>query len=1034
MTDANTWLVSLDDIRKRNSELMDVDLAAEPSPVPEILNFIEDVAKAGGFLEAPDERAAAQNILDFWNASILAIGSAEAGEKTPTELEPFEESSHDWNAPPSENPFLDLRASGRDKRALLFGRGDAIRDLLGRVRQHPIVFVTGPAGSGRTTLVMAGVVPRLKKNSDQPRCVLSVSSPGEHPLGALADVIARAGVVDLRRSPELFRTKVEEVCGDRGALLVVDKVGDLFTHCSDQQTRDKFVEAIASLVAEPYRHSAILMVRDEWAESIFKLRALKPYAVPAARFSPPPPTAAEIRRVLLALAEGARLRIDPRVVEDLAGDLHGDIAALPLARFMLLHLWPLRKGGFIAWDAYRQLGRCNDVLDKAAEDTYQGLSPEGQVAARRLFMALTKPAVSPPAYSQRKSRKTLDGDGSDAAMSEAIEAFKLAGLLKKSAPAGDKDDSLVIIHDRLMFQWKRLVEWLDEERQNSAQHLQVLASMKLWNESGRLPGYLFADDAAINQAESYVDSSPDSPALHEFLKASRDAVAEAKHRQIEAKQREIEAYQREAEAKQGEIAAQQREIEARQREAEANRRKLEAQQSAAKNKNIALALTVGLVVLLFAFITTLFYYRSQEQGLIGQDVADLQKLSELQRENDLSAKPNDGTQELQFENQIRNKLNHVQWLEYFGSADVDLSNVRLRNLNLHDLWYDNLHLVGTTIRNVNLSSAKYDSRDLANAAFSESTILNSQFNRANLSFSQFQRAVLQVVDFSEAYLYHANFEGAHLCDVTFTGAYLRYATFWNTYFGGKTAETLGQSTWWLARGWNAQQVGELLSRLHPDVSKLYSFTFDKERATTHWKDAQRAKDDFARVLALNDLAWTLTIYGVDLLSSKREDCGNSGGIAQTSQQNEIPQSAQESSVRAICLIDQLRKEANDNNKYDDYRLTFEDTLGYIYLQSSQSDRNLLGLALGHLQTATNNGSADAPRDALFRLAVAENALGRTQDALTHMKWSIDKDYVPIHERALLPEYLGRNDDFGTELSRALAAKYPQRENSQKCPE
>ena len=218
----------------------------------------------------------------------------------------------------------------------------------------------------------------------------------------------------------------------------MDKLGDLFTHCSDQQARDTFAEAIAGLVAEPSRHLAILMVRDEWTESVFKLPALKPYAVPAARFSPSPPTAAEIRRVLLALAEGASLRIDPPVVEALAADLQGDVAALPLARFMLLHLWPLRKGGFIGWNAYRQLGRCNEVLDRAAEDTYKNLSPEGQVAAQRLFTALTRPGVSPTVYSQRKSRKILDRDGSDAAMTEAIEAFKLAGLLKKSAPAGDK--------------------------------------------------------------------------------------------------------------------------------------------------------------------------------------------------------------------------------------------------------------------------------------------------------------------------------------------------------------------------------------------------------------------------------------------------------------------------------------------------------------------------------------------------------------------------------------------------------------------
>ena len=592
-----------------------------------------------------------------------------------------------------------------------------------------------------------------------------------------------------------------------------------------------------------------------------------------------------------------------------------------------------------------------------------------------------------------------------------------------------------------MFQWKRLVEWLAEERQNYAQRLQVLATVKLWNESGRSPGYLFADDTAISQAESYLDASPASVALREFVKASRQAVAKLRQNQIEAKQREIEALEREteankreAEAKQNELSAKQREIEARRNEAEANRRKLAVQESAAQVRNVALALAIALVIALGTLVALFFYYRAKEQALVSHDTADLQKLSELQRENELSA-IQDTTQALHYKNQIRDKLSHLQFLtRVLGrTADVDLSNVKLHNLNLHDLWFGNLHLVGTTIENVDFSGTNYESHDLANASFSESKIANSKFIRTNLLFSQFQRAILQGVDFSEAYLYHSNFEGAVLCDVIFSGAYVRYATFWNTYFGGKTAESLGQSAWWLARGWNLQQIGELLKKPIPDVSKLYSFRFDKERAETHWKDAQSSKDDFARVLALNDLAWTLTIYGVDLLSNKGEDCSKGDGIAGTSQESEIPKTAQESSVRAICLIDRLRKEANDKSKYEDYRLTFEDTLGYIYLQSSQSNPSLLRLAFGHLQTATNNGSADAPADALFRLAVAENALGQTQDALTHMKWSLDKDYVPIHERALLQKYIGRSDDFGTELIRALKAKYPQRESTARCP-
>ena len=376
---------------------------------------------------------------------------------------------------------------------------------------------------------MAGVAPEMAGSISEPRYVLRLSSLGSEPVVALARLVPHVAVVDLESSPALFRSDVDEACGGRPVLLVVDNVGELITRCSDRRAREKFAEAIASLVTGPRHHSAILIVGDESVNSISKLDALKPYTTPTSRFSPPPLAAAEIRRVLLTLSHDAGVRMAPGVADDLANELQGDVAALSMTRFMLLQLWSRSKGGLLDWDAYKDLGRPNDALDRVAEKTFGSLSLDEQSTSQRLFLKLAKPKLDSGAISLRRSIKRLiEEDEHPLTMDKIIKIFEYEGLLRRSAPGQDieveSDDGLEIIHDNLMFHWKRLVSWLDEERQNSAEELRILAAVDLWQKSRKGTGYLFTDRDWMRKASRCLVtmsvSNPRRNALNEFLEAS----------------------------------------------------------------------------------------------------------------------------------------------------------------------------------------------------------------------------------------------------------------------------------------------------------------------------------------------------------------------------------------------------------------------------------------------------------------------------------------------------------------------------------
>jgi hypothetical protein len=113
------------------------------------------------------------------------------------------------------------------------------------------------------------------------------------------------------------------------------------------------------------------------------------------------------------------------------------------------------------------------------------------------------------------------------------------------------------------------------------------------------------------------------------------------------------------------------------------------------------------------------------------------------------------------------------------------------------------------------------------------------------------------------------------------------------------------SAWWLAEGWNLYQVHDLLDQPPIYASGLQSFIVERERANAHIQNVNSTGDDLARVIALNDLAWTLTINGVVNLKPKEPNVSEIHGTAKTTDcgmGGEIPKTAQEAAIKAMCPL------------------------------------------------------------------------------------------------------------------------------------
>ena len=975
--------VSLSEIRARHVELMEENLKAGSVAdlASTIVEFMDWVAQAGAHLEGEDQRAIAQGVLDYWNATLLTSDARSAAPKAQNKLNDFVQICGPRESQ-GENPFQNIGSLGIDDHARFFGRDAAIEAVVNLLQRHPIVFLSGASGSGLTSLAVAGVAPQFGSNAVNPKKVFSVVSPGKDPLQAVYEVLdsQKLSLRHLRNSPGRLREAIEVSCGAKqGALLIIDNVEELFTRCADQSFREDFGRALASLADDKLRHSVLLVVRDRWLDRLTNLTNLRPFATPDARYTPRPPTAAEIRSALLGLADKAKVQLDWNCANDIALDLQGDPAAMALARFMLLHLWEKSAGGCIGPEAFQKLGSPNEALDRVAEETYAKLPEQAQNAAQRLFLTLCRPDIHHGAVSERGSRRALDLNGSDAAMNEALLAYIKSALVRPSDHEDPTDKSIEIINDRLMSQWARLATWLDSKRDD---RFQLLAVAEAWQKSNHSSGYLLSDEPSIRSARKYIDSTLGSDLLREFIEAS-DVELEKR-----ARRRQQVLY-------------------------------------------VMLGLAVAVICLLSALIYVVFFGQNIRQTLITERVHDIRKQIVDQKREALVSDP-------QKHKKLVSDLWWINVLRNFGMGEttVDLSKLKLNHENLTAVDLSTFRFPYSVIADVDLSSHTDGSvHNLTNVVMSQSAITGSKFSGSNLSSSQFRGSRIANTSFADANLYRVAFDNTALCNVDFTGASLREATVWSATIDGETAGKLRGTAWWLARGWSKQQIDMLLpeTKSASDFDKIKNsagFKYERERAENEVANTLGSTNSSARVSALNDLAWTLAIHGVDLGPAPSNDDSRCDGF------DGIPKNAMAAAYNALCTVRQIGTAAQLSKAglpqaqgapvktdedtasldWEDNLANVEDTLGYILLQTGQME-----LAAAHLKEVKDLGRS-AP-ETLFRLSAAEFAMREPGFAREDMKAAIERGYVPTHERVLLAK-MPNFAAFDQLVESELQKKYP----------
>ncbi|MET9915027.1 hypothetical protein ABZZ74_51735 [Streptomyces sp. NPDC006476] len=402
----------------------------------------------------------------------------------------------------AEPPYRGLARFEPADAALFFGRDQLIDDLLCLTRRHRIAAVVGASGSGKSSLLRAGLIPRLRTTSDPSMrpAALIVLTPGSHPL---------------RDHGQRLTPKGD---GEGDTWVVVDQVEELYTLCADPAERAGFIDRLLTAQAPNSRLRVLIAVRADFFGHLARHRPLAD-ALRDAALLVAPMNRSELRDAIVKPAQAVGHIVERTLTARIIDEVDGEPGALPLMSHALRETWHRRKGRALTTTAYEAAGGVHGAIVQTAEDLYTNLAPDQAASVRRILLRLITPGEGAQDTKRPVSREELDTE-SFPATAEVLERLVKARLVIL-------DGSTVhLAHEALIAAWPRLKEWIDEDRERLRLHRQLTEAAHTWNDLDRDPGALYRGTRLTTAEETFTTTAGNScltAVEAEFLTASSTA-------------------------------------------------------------------------------------------------------------------------------------------------------------------------------------------------------------------------------------------------------------------------------------------------------------------------------------------------------------------------------------------------------------------------------------------------------------------------------------------------------------------------------
>lgn len=460
------------------------------------------------------------------------------------------------------NPYKGLSAFQERDAANYFGRENQVERLWQRFQSlneqcgpadlvPRFLPILGPSGSGKSSLVRAGLIPELARRplpgKESLRVVVLV--PGESPIGALSGVLAkltqddqtpavvkkRSYEAELRKSASAdrfdFLQDVAQMLPNiqtSPLVVVVDQFEEIYSLCKDADERQAFIENLLHAAESKTGYvTVVVTLRSDFLDETQRHPALNKM-MGSAHYNPVVQAMLpdELRRAIAQPAKQAGHPLDEATVELLAHDTAGRDGALPLLQFALTQIWEGLAEGKKSAETYREMGGVGGALAGRAQTIYDRLAPEEKDLARRLVLGLVQ-VNSDGQYTRRRVLidNLLSANDEREHAQAVIDQLAASGTRLVTVSSDQQGEDLIeITHEALIRHWPLLQNWLTQNNELLVQSRRIEEAAAAWKVNECAKGYLLHGTPLINAQKYNQKQSEQLPLSRLALEYLRQSI------------------------------------------------------------------------------------------------------------------------------------------------------------------------------------------------------------------------------------------------------------------------------------------------------------------------------------------------------------------------------------------------------------------------------------------------------------------------------------------------------------------------------
>ncbi len=441
------------------------------------------------------------------------------------------------------NPYQALSAFGEEDAAFFFGRETFVNSLVQATRSQPLVAVIGPSGSGKSSVVFAGLIPQLRGEGNW---LIESFRPSHQPFYQLASALVRQlepeigeteklrSAVGLAADIQQGKVTLQQVVSciiernsDKRLLLVADQFEELYTLCQVKEEQECFADTLLAVIQEG-NLTLVLTLRADFLDDMLSHR---PFRDVLQQFTPQFLSSMrreELQAAIELPAKKLEVQLDSHLTQRILDDVGQEPGNLPLLEFALTRLWEKQQNRVLTHQAYDEIGGVNKAIANHAEQVYQKLSENLQQQAQRIFLQLVHPGEGTEDTRRIATRAEVGENNWELVIYLAGYQTRLVVTRRN-----ELDDTVEMVHEALIREWGTLREWINANRQFRTWQERLKIALREWKNNNHDSGALLRG-APLAVAEDWLQKRTE-----EMTQAERDFIqASVQNRNRERAERE----------------------------------------------------------------------------------------------------------------------------------------------------------------------------------------------------------------------------------------------------------------------------------------------------------------------------------------------------------------------------------------------------------------------------------------------------------------------------------------------------------------